>query len=167
MTPIAYVVRLFLYLYSRQAFFTECCFISNQSEAASVLCKPIGAKLWPISEHRENWNSLSDCYLHISKYHLAYRRHSMECAEPTPTNITPIQNSKMQPASSFTFSPVQVYSTCNWGNWQIWAANHLLSQLKTKIANTILLLCYFDKICLTLTGGFWQASANLYSGGRL
>jgi hypothetical protein len=46
----------------------------NQSEAALVLCKPIGAKLWPISEHRENCNSLSACYLHISKYHLAHCR---------------------------------------------------------------------------------------------
>ena len=58
------------------------CFMSNQSEEASVLCKPTGAKLWPISERRENCNSLgncnslSDCYLHISKYHLAYRAHS-------------------------------------------------------------------------------------------
>jgi hypothetical protein len=34
------------------------------------------------------------------------------------TNITPIQNSKMQPASSFTFNPVQLYSTCNWGDQQ-------------------------------------------------
>jgi hypothetical protein len=25
---------------------------------------------------------------------------------------------KMQPASSFTFCLVQLYSTCNWGNWQ-------------------------------------------------
>ncbi len=40
-------------------------------------------------------------------------------------------------------------------------------KLKTKIANTILLLRYLDKICLILTSGFWQASANLYSGGRL
>ncbi len=40
-------------------------------------------------------------------------------------------------------------------------------KLKTKIANIILLLRYLDKICLTLTGGFWQASANLYCGGRL
>jgi hypothetical protein len=44
----------------------------------------------------------------------------MELAEPTPTflldtNITPIHDSKMQPASSFTFNPVQLYSTCNWG----------------------------------------------------
>jgi hypothetical protein len=44
----------------------------------------------------------------------------MEHAEPTPTflldtNIMPIQNSKMQPASSFTFSPVQLYSTSNLG----------------------------------------------------
>ncbi len=40
-------------------------------------------------------------------------------------------------------------------------------KLKTKIANTILLLCYLNKICLTLTGGFWQALANLYSEERL
>ncbi len=59
---------------SQQAW--QCCFMSNQSEAASVLCKAIGKKLWPISEHRENCNSLSECYLHISKYHLEHRRHS-------------------------------------------------------------------------------------------
>ncbi len=40
-------------------------------------------------------------------------------------------------------------------------------KLKTKKANTILLLCYLYKICLILTGGLWQALANLYSGGRL
>ncbi len=40
-------------------------------------------------------------------------------------------------------------------------------KLKTKIANTILLLCYLDKIRLSLTGGFWQALANLYSEERL
>ncbi len=34
------------------------------------------------------------------------------------TNITPIQNNKMQPASSFTFSPAQLYSTFNWGDWK-------------------------------------------------
>ncbi len=32
---------------------------------------------------------------------------------------------------------------------------------------TIVLLCYLDKICLILTGGLYQALANLYSGGRL
>jgi hypothetical protein len=42
-----------------------------------------------------------------------------------------------------------------------------LAKLKTKIANTILLLYYLNKICLILTGGLWQALANLYSGGRL
>ncbi len=41
------------------------------------------------------------------------------------------------------------------------------SKLKTKIANTILLLCSLYKICLILTGGLWQASAKLFSGGRL
>jgi hypothetical protein len=40
-------------------------------------------------------------------------------------------------------------------------------KLKTKIANNILLLYYLDKIRLTLTGGFWQALANLYSEVRL
>jgi hypothetical protein len=40
-------------------------------------------------------------------------------------------------------------------------------KFKTKIANTILLLCYFDKICLSPTGGLWQASANLYSEEKL
>jgi hypothetical protein len=29
------------------------------------------------------------------------------------TNITPIQNSKALAASSFTFNPVQLYSTCS------------------------------------------------------
>jgi hypothetical protein len=40
-------------------------------------------------------------------------------------------------------------------------------KFKTKVANSILLLCYFDKICLILTGGLWQALADLYSEGRL
>jgi hypothetical protein len=31
-------------------------------------------------------------------------------------------------------------------------------KLKTKLANTSLLLCYLDKICLSLTGGFFLAS---------
>jgi hypothetical protein len=31
------------------------------------------------------------------------------------TNFTPIQNNKIQPASSFTLSPVQLYSTCDGG----------------------------------------------------
>ncbi len=52
----------------------RCRFMSNQSEAASVLSKPIGTKLWQISEHRGQRHSLSDCYLHVSKYHLAHRR---------------------------------------------------------------------------------------------
>ncbi len=30
-------------------------------------------------------------------------------------------------------------------------------KLKTKIANTILLLCYLDKMCLSPSGGLWQA----------
>ncbi len=32
-----------------------------------------------------------------------------------------------------------------------------------KMDNGVLLLCYLDKICLTLTGDFWRALASLYS----
>ncbi len=35
-------------------------------------------------------------------------------------------------------------------------------KLKTKIANTILILCYLDNMCLSPSGGLWQASAFLY-----
>jgi hypothetical protein len=31
------------------------------------------------------------------------------------TNITPVQNNKALTASSFTFNPLQIYSTCNKG----------------------------------------------------
>jgi len=36
-------------------------------------------------------------------------------------------------------------------------------KFNTKIDNSILLLCYFDKICLIHTGNFWRALASLYS----
>jgi hypothetical protein len=46
--------------------------------------------------------------------------------------------------------------------------NHRINcKLKTKIANNILLLCYFDKICLSPSGGLWKASANLYCEEKL
>ncbi len=75
MTLIAYVIWLFLYLYSLQGpSYRGSVFYKQPIRGSIGLCKPIGAQLWPISEHRENCNSLSDCYLHISKYHLAHRR---------------------------------------------------------------------------------------------
>jgi hypothetical protein len=48
----------------------------------------------------------------------------MEFAGAMPTSlldssIKPIQNNKMKSASSFTFSPVQLYSTRNWRSRQI------------------------------------------------
>ncbi len=51
--------------------------------------------------------------------------------------------------------------------WCHWLTDHRIDcKLKTKIANTILLLCYLNKICLSLTVGFWQASANyIVKGG--
>ncbi len=36
-------------------------------------------------------------------------------------------------------------------------------KLKTKIDNTILLLCYLDNMCRSPSGGLWQASVFLYS----
>ncbi len=40
-------------------------------------------------------------------------------------------------------------------------------QHEDTVDNSILLLCYLDKICLTLTGDFWRALASLYSEARL
>ncbi len=40
-------------------------------------------------------------------------------------------------------------------------------QINTKIDNSILLLCYLDKICLIPTGDLWQALEDLYSEARL
>jgi hypothetical protein len=37
------------------------------------------------------------------------------------------------------------------------------AQIQHEMDNGVLLLCYLDKICLTLTGDFWQALASLYS----
>ena len=37
-------------------------------------------------------------------------------------------------------------------------------KFSTKIDNSILLLCYLDKICLILTGGLWQASYIVEGG---
>jgi hypothetical protein len=39
--------------------------------------------------------------------------------------------------------------------------NQINCKLKTKIAKTILLLRYLDKICLILTGGFWQVKKEV------
>jgi hypothetical protein len=55
--PIAYVIRLFLYLNPRQAFLTEVV------SAASVLCRAPGELQLSVG-----------CYLHISKYHFAHHR---------------------------------------------------------------------------------------------
>ncbi len=75
MTPIAFVVRLFLYLYSRQAFLTEVVLFYKQPIRGSVgFVWANRSKALTNIRARENCNSLSDCYLHISKYHLAHRR---------------------------------------------------------------------------------------------
>jgi hypothetical protein len=51
------------------------------------------------------------------------------------TNITPNQNNKMQPESGFTFSPVQLYSTCNWGGRIKVSSEPLLSQRKLALTS--------------------------------
>ncbi len=40
----------------------------------------------------------------------------------------------------------------------------ICTKFNMKMDNDVLLLCYFDKICLTLTGNLWRAS--LYSEGE-
>jgi hypothetical protein len=96
--------------------------MSNQSEAASILCKPIGKALTNIRALGE----LQLCRNVIcTSVNTTWRITSLiqdfvERADPTPTlldtNILLIQNSEMQLASSFTFNLVQLYSTCNWGD---------------------------------------------------
>ncbi len=41
------------------------------------------------------------------------------------------------------------------------------AQFNMKVDNDVLLLSYFNKICLTLTGNLWGALASLYSEARL
>ncbi len=55
-----------------------------------------------------------------------------------------------------------------------WSANQCHSitdhrigpKFNMKMDNCVLLLCYLDKICLTLTGNLWRALASLYSEGE-
>jgi hypothetical protein len=42
----------------------------------------------------------------------------------------------------------------------------LRAKINMKMDNDVLLLCYLDKICLTLTGNLWRALASLYSEGE-
>ena len=96
----------------------------NQSEAASVLCKPIGAKLWPISEQSSDQypstgRTATLCRIVIcTSANTTWRTagtvwsvQNLRQLSLHGTNITSIQNSKIQPTSSFTFSPVQLQYT--------------------------------------------------------
>ncbi len=42
----------------------------------------------------------------------------------------------------------------------------ICTQFNMKMDNDVLLLCYLDKIRLTLTGNLWRALARLYKGPR-
>ncbi len=95
--------------------------MNNQSEAASVLCKPIGAKLWAPGELHLSVRFL---FAPLAQYKLSWSVQKLRWLSLHDTNIAPIQNNKMQPASSFTFNPVQLYSTCDWGHEKKEAANH-------------------------------------------
>ena len=49
-------------------------------------------------------------------------------------------------------------------NWCHSIRDHRIGlKFNMKMNNGVLLLCYLDKICLTLTGDFWRALASLYS----
>jgi hypothetical protein len=70
----------------------QCRFMSDQSEAASVLCKPIGTKLWPSTSSRPTINKKTEfCRIVICTLENIYWRTDsliqdfMEHAEPTLT----------------------------------------------------------------------------------
>ncbi len=84
-----------------------------------VIGLPASLQLWPSTSSRPTVSTSGNTTWRSGSLIQYFKDH----AKPTPTfltytNITPIKNYKMQPASSFTFSPVQFYSTCNWGDWQ-------------------------------------------------
>ncbi len=80
--PTAYVIRLILLLDSRQAFRTNAVpFYDNQSEAASVLCKPIGAKLCPSTSSRPTISTLVNTTWRTA----SLIQDLMEHSEPAPT----------------------------------------------------------------------------------
>ena len=87
--------------------------MSNQSEEGSILCTPIGAKLWPSTSSRPTISTSANTTWRTAG--TVWSVQNLRQLSLHGTNITPIQNSKMQPASSFTLSPVQLYSTFNWG----------------------------------------------------
>ncbi len=118
MTPIAYVVRLFLYLYSRQAFLTEVMSFYNQ---------PIRGSFGFVSA---NWSKVLTNIQAPGELQLSVGL--LFAHQQIPLGVPQAQygvcrtyanfffflhgtyqyyadsDSKMQPASSFTFSPVQL-----------------------------------------------------------
>jgi hypothetical protein len=86
MTPIVYVVRLFLYLYSRQAFLTEVVSFYKQPIRGSVsfVSANRSKALTNIQAPGELQLSVGLLFAH-QQIPLGVPRHSMECAEHTPT----------------------------------------------------------------------------------
>jgi hypothetical protein len=86
----------------------------------SVLCKPEqSSDQYPSTGRTATLCRIVICTSVNTTWHTAGLIHDfLERAEPSRlfllgTNITQIENNKMQAASIFTFSPVQLYSTCN------------------------------------------------------
>jgi hypothetical protein len=59
-------------------------FVSNQSEAAPILCKPIGAKLWPSTSNRPTISTSVDTTWRTA----CILQDLMERAGTTPTFLT-------------------------------------------------------------------------------
>ena len=76
--------------------------MSNQSEAASILCKPVGAKLWPCTSSRPTISTSANTTWRNAG--TVWSVQNLRQLSLHGTNITPIHNNKMQAASSFTFS---------------------------------------------------------------
>jgi hypothetical protein len=87
--------------------------MSNQSEEGSILCTQIGAKLWPSTSSRPTISTSANTTWRVAG--TVWSVQNIRQLSLHGTNITPIQNSKALAASSFTFNPVQLYSTCSYG----------------------------------------------------
>ena len=84
--------------------------MSNQSEEGSILCTPIGAKLWPSISIQPTISTSANTTWRTAG--TVWSVQNLRQLSLHGANITPIQNSKALTASSFTFNPVPLYSTC-------------------------------------------------------
>ncbi len=93
--------------------------MSNQSEAASILCKPIGAKLWAPGELQLSVGLLIAHQLMplgapLAQYKPSWSVQKLRRLSLHDTNVAPIRNNKMQAAlhsALFNYTPLVIRGT--------------------------------------------------------